>query len=226
MEKNKKEIVQELIKKYNVDIEKLMEEQIKLSKQLEIKDSRDFSEISLVAGVDSAFDKNKIISAVVVLSENMETSEKSYFDDKLRFPYLPGFRAYRELPSMLNAFNKLDEKPDLVFVNGNGISHLRLGIASQFSLATGIPTIGIAESLMEGVEADEKDIFISGKKVGMVLHSKSGSKPLFVSPGNLISIKTAYELAKKFIIPPHKLPEPLHEVQKYVKKVRNEMRNE
>ena len=58
----------------------------------------------------------------------------------MRFPYISGFRAYRELPSMVEAFNKLEEKPDVIFVPGHGIAHPRLGVASHFSLSVGVPT--------------------------------------------------------------------------------------
>jgi len=222
-ERLKKDIVQELIKKYDIDIVKLEKEQEKLAKQLEIKDSRDFDEIQIVAGVDSAFIDNKIISGIVLLDDNLESVERDYSIDKLRFPYIPGFRAYRELKTMVDAIQRLDEKPDLVFIRGHGTSHPRVGIASHFSLSTGIPTIGIAEKLLEG-EVKGDDIVLSGKVVGKVLQGKEGSKPLYISPGNLISIGTALELTKKFIKFPHKLPEPLHSAHKYAKKVRDELR--
>ena len=71
----------------------------------------------------------------------------------------------------------------------------------------------------------KEDILLNGKKVGKVLQEKPGSKPLYISPGNKISIETAYELAKKFIILPHKLPEPLHIAHKYSKEIRKELFN-
>ncbi len=40
----------------------------------------------------------------------------------------------------------LSQKPDLVFVDGHGISHpRRLGVASHFGLLVDVPTIGVAE---------------------------------------------------------------------------------
>jgi len=213
---------EELAKKYGIDLKKLEQEQEKLAKQLEIKDSIDFSSAERIGAIANAFFQNKIISACVVLSPEMETLEQEYFQDKIKFPYIPGFRAYRELPTMIEAFNKLEEKPDVIFISGHGIAHLRLGIASHFSISTGIPTIGIADSLLAG-EVKKEDIVLNGKKVGKVLQSKQGSRPLYVSPGNLISIETAYELAKKFIKLPHKLPEPLHIANKYAKDIREEV---
>lgn len=215
---------EELAKRYNIDLKKLEEEQEKLAKQLEIKDSADFSKIEKIGAIDNAFHENIIISACVVVDSNMEDLEQEYFSDKMKFPYITGFRAYRELPAMIESFNKLEEKPDLVFISGHGIAHPRLGIASHFSISTGIPAIGIANSLLAG-EVKKGDILLNGKKVGKVLQEKPGSKPLYVSPGNKVSIETAYELAKKFIVLPHKLPEPLHIAHKYSKEIRKEIFN-
>jgi len=215
---------EELAKKYNIDLKKLEQEQEKLAKQLEIKDSINFSNMEKIGAIDNAFHENMIISACIVVSPEMELVEQEYFSDKMKFPYITGFRAYRELPAMIEVFNKLEEKPDVVFISGHGISHPRLGMASHFSLSVGIPTIGVASSLLAG-EVKKEDILLNGKKVGKVLQEKPGSKPLYISPGNKISIETAYELAKKFIILPHKLPEPLHIAHKYSKEIRKELFN-
>jgi len=212
---------EEIAKKYGINLKRLEEEQLKLAKQIRIEDSIDFNSVERIGAIDNAFFENKIISACIVLTPDMEILEQEYFSDKLKFPYIAGFRAYRELPSMIEAFNKISEKPDVIFIPGHGIAHPRLGIASHFSISTGIPSIGVANSLIAG-EVKGEDVIVNGKKVCKVLMTKPGSKPMYVSPGNLISINTAYELAKKFIKLPHKLPEPLHLVHKYSREVRKE----
>jgi deoxyribonuclease V len=213
---------QEIAKKYGINLKKLEEEQLKLAKQLVIKDSIDFNLAERIAAIDNAFFENKIISACIVVNKDMEILEQEYFSDKMKFPYISGFRAYRELPSMIEAFNKLEEKPDIVFIQGNGIAHPRLGMASHFSISAGVPTIGVANSLLVG-EEKAGDVVIGKKVVGKVLTSKPGSRGMYISPGNLISIETAYNLSKKFIRLPHKLPEPLHLAHKYGKDIRKEL---
>jgi len=222
MKQEKEDKIQELIKRNNIDLKKLEKEQEKLSKSLEIKDSIDFSQVVKIGGFSSAFFQNKIISAGVVLDSDLEILEQKYFSDRVKFPYLPGFRAYRELPAMLSCFELLDDKPEVVFILGHGISHPRLGIASHFSIASGIPSIGIAESLIIG-EVKGENVVHSGKVIGKVLNLKVGSNPLYVSPGNLISMESAYELARKSVKLPHKLPEPLHIAHKYAKEVVKEL---
>ncbi len=214
--------IQEIAKRYSLDLKKLEKEQEKLAKSLEIKDSRDFSEIAKIGGLSNVFFENKIISAIVVIDAEMNIIEQKYFSDKVKFPYLPGFRAYRELPAMVNCFNLLDEKPEVIFIPGHGILHQRLGLASHFSIATGVPSIGVADSLIEG-EIKGEEVVLKGKIAGKIISIKQGSRPLYVSPGNNISVKTAYELTKKFIKLPHKLPEPKHLAHKYSREVMKEI---
>jgi len=214
----------ELIKKYNLDLNALKKEQIKLAKSLQIKDIVDFSTIDKIGAVENIITKNKILSVVIVCDKEFNILEQQYFLDSLRFPYIHGFRAYREMPSMINAFNKLNEKPDVVIVPGHGISHLRLGLASHFSLSTGVPCVGVSSSQFEDDKIDKEDILLEDKKVGKILYSKEGSNPLYISPGNLISIKSSYELCKQLIKQPHKLPEPLHLAHKYARSVRDELK--
>jgi len=212
----------ELAKKYDIDLKQLEKEQEKLAEQINIKDKIDFSVIDRIAAIDNSFFQNKIISACILVNTDMEILEQEYFSDKLKFPYIPEFRAYRELPAMVEAFNKLSEKPDVVFIKGHGIAHQRLGLASHFSLSVGVPSIGVANSLLIG-EIKGEDVFLKRKKVGKILFSKPGSKPMYVSPGNLISVETAHKLSEKYINLPHKLPEPLHLAHKYSKEIRLEL---
>ncbi len=212
----------EIAKKFDINVEKLKREQEKLSKMLEIKDSIDFSTIDKIAAIDNAFFKNQIISGCVLVSPDMEIIEQEYALEKSTFPYISGFRAYRELPCMVKAFNKLQNSPDVVLIPGHGIAHIRLGLASHFSLSTKVPTIGIGKSLLQG-EVKGQEIIFNNKKVGKVLTTKKGSRPLYISPGNLISINTSHKICKNLIKPPHKLPEPLHIAHKYSKEIRKEM---
>ncbi len=219
----------ELSEKYKIDFNKLEKEQIKLAKSLEIKDKIDISLIDKFGAMNTIFLKNTLICCFIVCDKNFEIIDRAYVSEKVKFPYFPGFRSYRELPSMISVFEKLNEKPDLVFISGLGIAHPRLGLASHFGLVTGVPTIGISNSLIgctvkgEKIE-DGNDILRDDKKVGKVLISKKGSNPMFVSPGNHISIDNSYKISKSLILIPHKRPEPLHLASKYSKEVMKELR--
>lgn len=213
----------ELVKKYNLDLEKLKQEQIKLGKTLELKDAVDFSTIERIGAIETIIIRDKIIAGVIVCDKNFEILEQQYSLEKLKFPYIHEFRSYRELPSMINAFEKLQVRPDVVLISGHGITHKRLGIASHFSLFMGVPTIGVTESLFEGNKIKDKEIFNELKLIGKILQSKEGSNPLFISPGNKISINSAFNLCKSLIKHPHKMPEPLHLAHRYARSVKKEL---
>lgn len=209
-------------KKYNINLHELEEEQKKLGKTALLKDAIDFELADRIAGCDVAFTDNKIIAAIVILNKDMQIVEQQYTIKKIQFPYIPGFRAYRELPAIMECYNKLQEPFDVIFFDGHGIAHPRnCGIATHFGIITQKPSIGVAQHLLAG-EVKQGRIFMDGKIVGVELQTKEGSKPVYISPGNMISLKTAEELAKRLIIKPHKLPEPIVIARKYTNKIREE----
>jgi deoxyribonuclease V len=223
MEKTKEEKINELIKKYKIDLKALEKEQIALAKDIVAKDKIDFSLADSFGAFENIFIKNKLLSAIIVCNKDCEVIDRAYVFEKVNFPYISGFRSYRELVPMIMAYERLSEKPDLVFIPGNGIIHPRLGLASHFSLSVGgIPTIGVSNNYLD-CEIVKNDIFRDGKKIGKVLVSKEGSNPMYVSLGNNITLETAYELCKKLINLPHKKPEPLHLSRKYAKEVQKEL---
>lgn len=213
----------ELAKRYGLDLEALKKEQIKLAKTIKTKDAADFSAAEKFCGISTIVIKNQIIAAVIVCDRQFNVLEQQYYLDKLRFPYIRGFRSYREIPAILEAFNKLQEKPDVVFISGHGISHERLGLASHFSILTAVPSVGVSDNLFDLDSVKGEDIFLGDAKVGKILVSKPGSSPMYVSPGNLISIESAFRITKEMIKSPHKLPEPLKLASKYAKEVQQEL---
>jgi len=128
----------------------------------------------------------------------------------------------RESPAAVEAFNKLENKPDILIVDAHGIAHPRFfGMASHIGLLLDIPTIGIAKKLMVGKKQDNKIVF-NNKIIAQEVKTKEYSKPLYVSIGHKVSLKTAVEIVNKCIKLPHKLPEPLHLAHKYANKIREE----
>lgn len=203
------------------DVRRFREEQIRLAKKVVKKD--DFDKIELIAGIDQAFVDHNVISAVVVCdAKTLNPIEKKYAIVKATVPYIPGYLSYRESPAAVEAFSKLENKPDILIVDAHGIAHPRgLGMASHLGLLLDIPTIGVAKRLMIGKPKQGK-IMHNEKIIAQEVVTRKYAKPLYISIGHRISLKTAVETINKCIKPPHKLPEPLHLAHRYANKIRKQ----
>jgi len=207
-----------------MDLRKLKEEQIKLAKKVIIKD--EFDKIEKIAGVDQTFLHDDIISGIVVCNyKDLKPIEKKHAVVKAKFPYISGCLCYRESPAIIESFNKLENKPDILMVDGNGILHpRRIGMASHVGILLDIPTIGVTKRLIAG-EIKEKTIYMEKEARGYELITREYSRPIYTSPGYKVSLKTSLEIAKKCLKPPHKLPEPLHLAHRYANKVKENLEN-
>lgn len=197
-----------------IDFAKLKEEQLKLAKKVITKDS--FDKLELVAGVDCAYNQDNIIASIVVCDyKTMEVKEKGFEVVKAKVPYLAGFLAYREGTAISEAYARLQNKPDIIIFDGNGILHpRRCGLASHLGVLLDIATIGTAKQLLVG-EAKNNIVYINKEERGELFVTREHSKPIYVSPGHKISLKTSIKIVKNCLRFPHKLPEPLHLAHRY-----------
>jgi deoxyribonuclease V len=157
-----------------------------------------------IAGVDISVDrwKGKGTAAVVVLNyPQMEVVEVQKVTGSVTFPYVPGLLSFREMPLILPAFEKLKVTPDLVMMDGQGFAHpRRIGIACHLGLYLGIPTIGCAKSRLVGKynepggEPGRWSVLLDGFDViGAVVRTKVKVKPVYVSPGHMITLNSAVD---------------------------------
>lgn len=202
-----------------MDINKLKEEQTRLSKKIVLKD--EFEKIEKIAGCDIAQRGDELIAAIVVCEyKTLNVLEKQCVIKTATMPYIPEFLGFRECPALIECYSKLTTEPDIFIFDGNGILHpRRFGAASQFGLSIDKPTIGVAKSLLCG-ELRGDDIFIDNEKAAFELKTKKFSKPIYISPGHNITLKTAVEIVKNLMKLPHKLPEPLHLAHRYAEKMK------
>lgn len=205
-----------------MNIQELKKEQSRLVKKIVTKD--DFDEIIYIGGCDQAYLDGKVVSCIVILEyKTLKIVEKKYAVADAPMQYIPGFLAYRESPAVVEAMSKIDQKPDILLVDGNGILHPRkIGLASHLGIILDTPTIGVAKKLTLGEEKDGK-IVLEGEKLGAVLTTKEHAKLIYISIGHRVSLKTAEEVIRKCMVEKHKMPEPLHEAHKYSNKVRDRL---
>lgn len=174
----------------------------------------------LIGGVDvsmSRFAKEGFGGFVTLSYPELKLMDHSVTLEDIRFPYVPGLLSFREIPMLLTAWKRLVHKPDVIIVDGTGIAHpRRMGIATHLGLELGVPTIGCAKSVLFGTydEPAREPGSISymrdpktGEVIGGALRTRWNVKPIFISPGHLItldeSIAIVYACVRK-----HKLPEP------------------
>lgn len=176
-------------------------------------------EVRLIAGVDAGFtDEGRTARAAVVLFSypELELLESHTALDPVRFPYVPGLLSFREIPVVLKALALLSQRPDLMLCDGQGIAHpRRVGIATHLGLVTGLPSIGVGKSRLTGRYEEPGDdkgaqspLMAGRERIGTVLRSRSGIKPLFVSPGNGVSHEDAVEWVMRCLTK-YRLPEPI-----------------
>jgi len=190
----------------DLSFESAQQIQRELAPQVILEDR--FLEPHYVAGIDVGFREQgrKTHAAIVVLEfPSLHPVDQSTSTVKTTFPYVPGYLSFRELPAVLKASAKLHIEPDLYLCDGQGIAHpRRFGIASHLGVLLDKPTIGVAKSRLIGTYREpglHKGNFSllkdKGEVIGVVLRTRTNVKPLFVSPGHRISIKTAmhYTLA-------------------------------
>ncbi len=174
------------------------------SLRAQVNTEDDLPDIRTVAGVDVGVENNgqTTRAAIVVLNLN-DLTPVDYALARLptRFPYVPGLLSFRECPVILDALKQLETRPDLLLCDGQGIAHpRRLGIATHIGLLTGLPSIGVGKSRLTGTHGPVPDdkgdwtpLMDGNETIGAVLRTRSGVKPLFISPGHRISLPTAID---------------------------------
>ncbi len=184
-----------------------------------------------LAAADVSFDRGSpTLYAAVVVVERGTWAVKARVGvaAPASFPYVPGLLSFRELPAVLDAFGRLDEPPDIVLCDGQGIAHpRRLGIASHLGLWLDRPTIGCAKSLLCGSydepgpdRGDRSPLVDRGEVIGSVLRTRSKVKPLFVSPGHLCDLPSAIEVVMETTTGRLRLPTPARLAHAYVNEIR------
>lgn len=178
------------------------------------------ADAATVAGLDVAYDpsSDRLAAAVVVLSvESMDPVDEAVVLTRAQVDYRPGLFAFRELPALLDALERLSSQPDLLVCDGNGLAHPeRFGLACHAGLWTGIPSIGCAKSPFTGLtvepvgdeRGDRADLVDREEVVGVVLRTRAEVKPVYVSPGHRIGIGAAADWVLR-LAPRFRLPEPI-----------------
>ncbi|MBI5393352.1 endonuclease V [Candidatus Woesearchaeota archaeon] len=201
-----------------MDKYKLIQEQKALAQKLILTDA--IEESNLIAGASSVYTHDTIISVIIIydIKEN-KVIEKKYTIEKEAMPFHKDFISYRECPALIKTYHALENKPMIVFVEGDGVLHPnKMGVASYFGLIADIPTIGVSSIKSFGVQ-DGDAIYHDKEIFAKILITKENARPIYVSQGHRISLSTAVEKTKTFLLG-HKLPEPVYLAHKLAAKIK------
>jgi deoxyribonuclease V len=198
------------------DFKKATKTQLILSRKLDLFWDR--REVKNIAGADCSYDyKSKKVGAIVVVIElpELKIIETSKGVSDFTIPYVPGFLNFREAPALIKAFKGLKTEPDVSLIDGNGIAHpRRMGIASYLGVVLDVATIGCAKSPFypftrpdneRGAYTHYKDR--KDKRVGYCLRTRTGVKPIFISPGHRVNFAVSLEIVLK--CSRYRIPEPI-----------------
>jgi deoxyribonuclease V len=186
------------------------------------------------AGVDVAYRSDGTACGAYVLldAKTLEVQHEIRCFMEVEFPYIPGYLTYRELPVMWELCRQAREAgrlADVIFCDGNGRLHpWRAGIAVCLGVTLDHPVIGIGKSLLCGTtdpgsrnSEEPFPIFDQEEPVAMGVKTHSGSRPVFVSVGNRISLSQATLLARQAMTQ-HRVPEPIYFADRLTKRLRRE----
>lgn len=171
----------------------------------------------VVAGLDVAYaeDGDRLAAAVVALdTETLTMVDSAVTTGRPAFAYVPGLFAFRELPALLDALQKLSVTPEVLICDGHGLAHpRRFGLACHLGVLTGLPTFGVAKTPLvgtwdppdrhRGAWAPLRD---GQEIVGRVLRTQTDVKPVFVSVGHRMSLDNACAVTLA-LCPRYRLPE-------------------
>jgi deoxyribonuclease V len=187
-------------------------------------------EVTSIGAVAQSFADDLAFSSAILVDALMDVIDESTAIAKTTEPYIPGLLFFREGPSAIAAVKKLRIRPDVLIVHGCGINHPRFaGLASHVGVKLNTSTVGVSKKTLCGdyVEPDEAcwctPLTFKGRPLGFVLKTVAGAKPIFISPGNRISLQNALHVVQRCVVN-HRLPEPLRLAHIKARQVRSAAR--
>jgi deoxyribonuclease V len=169
----------------------------------------DFSGPEFIAGLDVAYEGTiGHASMVKIRLSDLKVVDEADFSAEARFPYIPSYLSYRELPLLRHLIH--NDEGTIYLIDGQGQLHPRgFGIACHVGVCLDVPTIGAAKSLLQGNvegEGHKAPIRLNGRLLGCQLHPE-GRARTYVSVGHRVSLKTATEICNGLMV--RGVPEPL-----------------
>jgi deoxyribonuclease V len=209
------------------ELEGLRKMQKDIAKKVILEDP--VGQIALIGAVAQSSDAGRVFSSAVVVDSQMNIVDEASAVAEMHVPYVRGFLFFCEGPALIAAVQKLHAQPDALLVHGCGINHPRFaGLASHVGVLLNLSTVGVSRRPLCGdyVEPLRVGTFTAltfkGKILGFVLKTGIRTKPIFISPGNRVSLFGALRLVRR-CTGVHRLPEPLQVAHARARYLRSKM---
>lgn len=190
-----------------------------------------------VGGADISFSLAHESKAVITLTvmrvdkngeKNLVLSKSRVVE--VRNPYVAGFLGFREAPIVNDMLVQLNHdvrsRIDCLLLDGNGILHpQKAGLACHVGVEQSLPTIGVSKSLLrvdglnelrvreqlgqrdysrDGMDVQGESGFTWGRAI---LTGNAIKKPIYVSVGHRVSLRTAAHLVRNLCT--FRIPDPI-----------------
>ncbi len=185
--------------------------------------------LTLVAGADAAFDlqAHRVLAAVVILMFSLlEPVEMVVHQKRVSFPYIPALLSFREAPALHHAFETVRHDPDVVFIDGHGLSHPRsAGIACHLGVCLDKDWF---REVSPDRHASSARSLAWGRYVALLCNrpnrwngrsDRDRVNPVFVSVGHRIGLSQAVQLTLA-CGKGYRIPEPTRQADRLAERVK------
>jgi len=144
-----------------------------------------------ICGADAAY-RGRVVVSAAALSVNGTVTNSYCYRGSFTIPYVSGLFYMHEGPFVVAAIERLGSRPQLLCFDAHGAAHPRsAGLATVAGMLLGIPSLGIAKSLLVGrvEKADSsglEKIVYRGGVVGFV--TGRGRERRYWSPGYSVTL--------------------------------------
>jgi deoxyribonuclease V len=164
------------------------------------------AEARTVGAVDIAYRGDEAVAAYVLGELGGDVVDYVVARTPVRFPYIPTYLSYRELPAYLAVVAEAERAglaADVLLVDGSGVLHpRRAGVAAHLGVLLDRPTVGVAKRRLCGdvntvgmAIGEWRPVALGEDMVGAAIRTDR-NRTLFVSPGHRADLAGAVELVQ------------------------------
>ncbi|HLQ03238.1 MAG TPA: endonuclease V, partial [Nitrososphaerales archaeon] len=150
-------------------------------------------EVKTICAADAAY-RGRLVVSAATLSVNGTITKSYCYRGRFTIPYVSGLFYMHEGPFVVAAIEGLRSRPQLLCFDAHGGAHPRsAGLATVAGMVLGIPSVGVAKSLLVGrVEKDDgsglEKIVYGGRVVGFA--TGRGRERRYWSPGYSVTTRS------------------------------------